>query len=118
MKLRSVASATTGLSLLVLGVRMTQAVHSTEHLIQENNEEPQELMDMMMMMYMWFWSDAEKELNWLFKNVVSDSGGEYFAGLLVTFLLAIVLEGITFARNYIYMKEQVKAIRASEELNQ
>ena len=59
-----------------------------------------------------------KSLTWLFHGVDSSTAGQYTGGLIVTLLMGIVLEGITYLRNYIYIKAQVKAIEKTEELNE
>ena len=70
---------------------------------------------MMMMMPMYFWRG--NEMTWLFYGVDSTTAGQYVGGLIVVLLMGIVLEGITYLRNYIYVKEQAKAIKKTEELN-
>jgi hypothetical protein len=70
---------------------------------------------MMMMMPMYFWRG--NEMTWLFYGVDSTTAGQYAGGLIVVLLMGIVLEGITYLRNYIYVKEQAKAIKKTEELN-
>ena len=70
---------------------------------------------MMMMMPMYFWRG--NEMTWLFYGVDSTTSGQYAGGLIVVLLMGIVLEGITYLRNYIYVKEQAKAIKKTEELN-
>ena len=68
-----------------------------------------------MMMYMYFWSGTN--LNWLLYSVESTTGGGYFAGLLVTFLMGFAIEALTFCRNYVYIKSQTAAIERTIELN-
>ena len=68
-----------------------------------------------MMMYMYFWTGTK--LNWLFYSAESETGGQYFAGLLCTFILGLLIEGLTYLRNYIYIKSQTTAIERTIELN-
>jgi len=57
---------------------------------------------MMMMMPMHFWKG--NNLTWLINGWESSDGGEYFVGLLITFLLAFTVESISYVRNYTYVK--------------
>ena len=63
---------------------------------------------MMMMMPMYFWSG--NSLTWLIHGWDSTTGGSYFAGLLVSFILGFTIEALTYVRNYIYIKSQTAAI--------
>ncbi len=72
-------------------------------------------MDMMMMMPMHFWKGTE--LTWLIHGVDSSNSGQYFAGLLVTFLIAFTVESLTYARNRLYINSQIEAIKKTQELN-
>ena len=73
-------------------------------------------MDMMMMMMpMHFWKGTE--LTWLIHGVDSSNSGQYFAGLLVTFLIAFTVESLTYARNRLYINSQIEAIKKTQELN-
>ena len=75
-------------------------------------------MDMMMMMPMYFWTGWEEgELYWLSRHIETKSNGEYAAGLIVTFLLGLVLQALSWMRNFVYIKSQISAIRATEALN-
>ena len=53
-------------------------------------------------MYMYFWTGTQ--LTWLFYNAESTSGGQYFAGLLCTFLVGVLIEALTYLRNYVYIR--------------
>ena len=73
-------------------------------------------MDMMMPMYFWTgWEDGE--IYWLSRHLKTTSSGEYAAGLIVTFLLGLVIQCLSWMRNFIYIKSQISAIRATEALN-
>ena len=75
-------------------------------------------MDMSMMMPMYFWSGWEEpEIYWLSRHIESTSAGEYAAGLIVTFLFGLVLQALNWMRNFVYIKSQISAIRATEALN-
>lgn len=69
----------------------------------------------MMMMPMWFWKGTD--LTWLIHGVESKTGGQYAGGLVVTFILAVLLEGIVYVRNSTYAKAQIAAIKKTEQLN-
>ena len=77
------------------------------------NEMP--TMGMMMMMPMYFWSG--NSLTWLVNGWDSTTGGSYFAGLLVSFILGFTIEALTYFRNYMYTKSQSEAIKRIIELN-
>ena len=68
-----------------------------------------------MMMYMSFWSGTN--LTWVYYRIQSDGTGSYILGLIITFLLAILLEGLTYLRNFVYLRSQLAAIRNTEALN-
>ena len=68
-----------------------------------------------MMMYMSFWKG--EELYWLSRHIESKTTGEYAAGLVVTFIFGLVIEALTWMRNFIYLKSQISAIKATEALN-
>ena len=68
-----------------------------------------------MMMYMSFWKG--EKLYWLSRHYESDSAGEYAGGLVVTFLFGLVIEALIWMRNFVYIKSQVNAIKATEALN-
>jgi len=70
---------------------------------------------MMMMMPMYFWKGTE--LTWLWYHLDSKTSGEYAGGLIVVFLVGVVIEAVTWMRNFVYIKSQISAIRATEELN-
>mgnify|MGYP001626818926 CR=1 FL=1 len=70
---------------------------------------------MMMMMPMCFWKGTD--LTWLIHGVESSNSGQYFAGLLVTFLIAFTVESLTYARNRLYINSQIEAIKKTQELN-
>lgn len=69
----------------------------------------------MMMMPMYFWKGTE--LTWLWYHLDSSTPGEYAGGLIVVFLVGVVIEAVTWMRNFVYIKSQISAIRATEELN-
>ena len=69
----------------------------------------------MMMMPMFFWKGDN--LYWLSRHIESTTAGEYAAGLIVTFLFGMVIEALIWMRNFIYLKSQISAIRATEALN-
>ena len=69
----------------------------------------------MMMMPMFFWKGDN--LYWLSRYIESTTPGEYAAGLIVTFLFGMVIEALIWMRNFIYLKSQISAIRATEALN-
>ena len=85
------------------------------HEVEQQKEAVEPVGMMMMMMPMYFWKG--NEMTWLFHGVDSSTAGQYAGGLIVVLLLGIVLEGLTYLRNYIYVKEQSKAIKKTEELN-
>ena len=64
--------------------------------------------DMKMMMPMYFWKG--KELYWLSRHFESTTAGEYAAGLIVTFLAGLVIQALSWMRNYVYIKSQIRAI--------
>ena len=65
-------------------------------------------MDMDMMMPMHWWSGYEENtLYWLFKDVKSESSASYAAGLIIIFIFGILLEAITYLRNYVYIRSQI-----------
>ena len=70
-------------------------------------------MDMMMPMSFWKGDD----LYWLSRHIESTTAGEYAAGLIVTFLFGLVIEALIWMRNFVYLKSQISAIRATEALN-
>ena len=70
---------------------------------------------MMMMMPMYFWKG--NDLYWLSRYIETDSAGGYAAGLIVVFAFGIILEAVTWMRNFVYIKSQISAIRATEALN-
>ena len=81
-----------------------------------SNTDSNDGMDMMMMMMpMYFWTGTD--LTWLINGWDSTTGGSYFAGLLVTFILGFTIEALTFCRNYLYVKSQTRAIERTIELN-
>ena len=74
---------------------------------------PMPKMDMMMPMA--FWSGTK--LTWVYYRIQSTDAGNYTLGLIITFLLAILLEGLTYLRNFVYLRSQLAAIRNTEALN-
>ena len=68
------------------------------------------------MMPMWFWSGYDG-LYWLSKTTETKNSAAYAGGLVCIFVFGIILEGITWLRNYVYIKSQVSAIKATEALN-
>jgi len=61
------------------------------------------MMDMMMPMH--FWSGyTENSLTWLFRDVTSDSTGDYIGGLILVFFFGILIEGVTYLRNFVYIR--------------
>ena len=75
-------------------------------------------MDMDMMMPMYFWSGYDvNELYWLFKDIKTENSGDYACGLIVVFLFGVLIEGITYLRNFLYIRSQINAIRNTEALN-
>mmetsp|Transcript_1045 Transcript_1045/g.1593 ORF Transcript_1045/g.1593 Transcript_1045/m.1593 type:complete len:155 (-) Transcript_1045:28-492(-) len=70
---------------------------------------------MSMMMPMSFWSGTD--LTWLINGWDSTNAGQYTGGLIVTFIVALVLESLVYLRNYTYIKAQIAAIRKTEDLN-
>lgn len=76
---------------------------------------PMPPMPPMMMMYMYYWKGTE--LYWLFEGAESTTAGQYAGGLIVVFLFGIMLEGVTYLRNFVYIKAQIHAIKRTEELN-
>lgn len=68
-----------------------------------------------MMMYMSFWKGDQ--LYWLSRHFESNTDGEYATGLIVTFIFGLVIEALIWMRNFIYLKSQISAIRATEALN-
>ena len=77
--------------------------------------DPMPMPEMKMMMPMWFWSGTN--LTWVYYRIKSDSSATYACGLIITFLLAILLEGLTYLRNFVYLRSQLAAIRNTEALN-
>ena len=71
--------------------------------------------EMKMMMYMSFWGGTD--LRWVYYRIHSSDTATYVGGLIITFFLSILLEGLTYLRNYVYMKSQLAAIRNTEALN-
>ena len=71
---------------------------------------------MPMTMPMWFWSGYDG-LYWLSKDIKTRESAGYAGGLVCIFAFGIILEGITWLRNYVYIKSQVSAIKATEALN-
>jgi len=69
-------------------------------------------MKMMMMMPMWFWTG--NDVYWLFKELHSTTNGEFAGGMIVTFIIGIGIEAITYLRNYVYIRSQITAIRKTE----
>ena len=53
-------------------------------------------------MYMYFWTG--NQLTWLFYNAESTTGAQYFGGLICTFLVGVLIEALTYLRNYVYIK--------------
>ena len=73
---------------------------------------------MKMMMPMYFWTGHEDaEFYWLSRHIETTGAGGYAAGLIVTFLLGLVLQALNWMRNFVYIKSQISAIRATEALN-
>ena len=75
-------------------------------------------MDMDMPMPMYFWSGYEdNELYWLFGGLKTENSGDYAGGLIIVFLFGVLIEGITYLRNFLYIRSQINAIRNTEALN-
>ena len=70
---------------------------------------------MKMMMPMSFWSGTD--LTWVYYRIKSTDSATYVGGLIIVFLLAILLEGLTYLRNFVYLRSQLAAIRNTEALN-
>ena len=91
---------------------------AVENLMNENDMPmpgPMPMPDMPMMMYMSFWSGTD--LTWVYYRIKSSDTGTYVLGLIITYLLSILLEGLTYLRNFVYMRSQLTAIRNTEALN-
>ena len=71
---------------------------------------------MMMMMHMYFWRG--NDVTYLFENISSDSSSSYSAGIIVTFVLGVTIELISYCRKYIHMKAQLHAINSSVRMSQ
>ena len=67
---------------------------------------------------MYFWTGYEDgEIYWLSRHIETTGAGGYAAGLIVMFLLGLVLQALNWMRNFVYIKSQISAIRATEALN-
>ena len=71
--------------------------------------------EMMMMMYMSFWKGPK--VTWLFKNLESETDGQYTLGLIVSILLGIILEAALAFRNGLQVKAQLSAIEEKLSIN-
>ena len=74
-------------------------------------------MDMKMMMPMSFWKGYDTELTWLVREWTTTTSGQYAGGLIVSFLLAVLLELLIYLRNLLYARAQIAAIKKTEQLN-
>ena len=73
-------------------------------------------MDMpMMMMPMWF--SSGNDIYWLFRELHSTTSGQFAGGMIVTFIIGVGIEALTYLRNYVYIRSQITAIRKTEQLN-
>ena len=73
-------------------------------------------MNMMMMMPMYFWTG--NDVTYLFKNISSDSSGTFFAGIIGVFLLAVLVEFVSYIRKYVHFKAQLQGINSAVRLAQ
>ena len=74
------------------GGSMNHAMHEHEHMH----------MGMKMMMPMYFWTG--NDVTYLFKNISSDSAGTFMAGMIGGFLLAVLIEFVSYIRKYVHFK--------------
>lgn len=73
--------------------------------------EPQELQMMEMdMMWMYFWTSdkGQWQMNFLFNNLKTQNGGQFFLGLACSFLFCIIFELLQQQKNKIYLGTIVK----------
>ena len=73
-------------------------------------------MNMMMMMPMYFWTG--NDVTYLFKNISSDSAGTLMAGMIGVFILAVLIEFVSYLRKYIHFKAQLQGINSAVRLAQ
>ena len=87
---------------------MSQNMDPDSQLNLAQHDHQQVDMGMMMMMPMYFWSG--NDVTYLFKGISSDSTGTYVAGIIGVFVLAVVVEGVSYLRKYIHVMGQLKGI--------